>query len=220
MNKLILTLSLVLLTTLSFAQSLNFGIKAGANLSTIAYSGSLPNITVDNKNGTGYQAGVIADIGFPQFTIQPALFFITKGGKYAEEFDYTNFDQQTYVTHVTGSTKYNYLELPVNFLYKLKAEPGVKIYAGGGPYVDYGLSGTSTQHATGYTTYDYSGNISFGSDPNKDDKRINYGVNFIAGVELQKHFTVDLNYSLGLTSVAWGITDKNRTLGLSVGYLF
>ncbi len=102
----------------------------------------------------------------------------------------------------------------------MQAVPGVKIYAGGGPYMDYSLSGTSIQHVTGSTTYDYQGNISFGSDHYKDDMRINDVINFIAGVELKQHFTVDVNYGLGLTSIAWGSTDRNRTLGLSVGYLF
>jgi hypothetical protein len=37
-----------------------------------------------------------------------------------------------------------------------------------------------------------------------------------------KHFTIDLNYSLGLKNINWtsGSDLKNRTLGLSVGYLF
>ena len=219
MNKLLLTLSLVLFTTFSFSQSLDFGIKGGINLSTVAFSGPALNFTGDNQNRVCYQFGVTADVGFQYLSIQPGLFFITKGGKYIEEFDDVT-NSQTYVEHVVGNNKYNYLELPVNLLYKLQAAPGVKIYAGGGPYMDYSLSGTSIQHVTGSTTYDYQGSISYGSDHNKDDKRINYGVNFIAGVELKKHFTVDLNYGLGLTSVAWDITDRNRTLGLSVGYLF
>ncbi|WP_426671336.1 porin family protein [Mucilaginibacter sp. McL0603] len=219
MNRLLLTFPLVLITTFSFAQTFNLGIKGGVNLSTVAFSGPALNFTGDNQNRAGYQVGVTADVGFQHFSIQPGLFFITKGGKYIEEFDYVS-NSQTYVEHVVGNTKYNYLELPVNLLYKLRAAPGVKIYAGGGPYMDYSLSGTSTQHVTGSTTYDYHGDISYGSDHNKDDKRINYGINFIAGVELKKHFTIDLNYSLGLTSIAWGITDKNRTVGLSVGYLF
>ncbi len=219
MNKLLLTISLVLLTTFSFAQNLTFGIKAGANLSTIVFNGSTTNFIGTHQNATGYQAGLTADVGFQHFSVQPELLFITKGSKYTEEYDYIT-NSQNYVFRVAGTTKYKFLELPVNVLYKLQAAPGVRIYAGGGPYMDYGLSGTYTQDVTGSETYDHHGEISFGNDQNKDDKRVNYGVNFMAGVELKKYFTIDLNYGLGLTSVAWGISNKIRALGLSAGYLF
>ena len=219
MNKLILTLCLAFLTAFSFAQDLNFGIKAGANLSTVAFNRSTANFIGYNQNRAGYQVGAIADVGFQDVSIQPGLFFITKGGKYTEMFDYSS-NNQTYVDHVVGNTKYNYLEVPVNILYKIQVTPAVKIYAGGGPYMDYALSGTSIQHVTGSTSYDYHGDISYGNDHNKDDKRINYGINFMAGTEFKKHFTIDLYYSLGLTSIAWDITNRNRTAGLSVGYLF
>ncbi len=223
MKKFILTIFITILTTFSFAQSLSFGVKAGANLSTVAYNGAPPTSYIyvgSNQNRVGYQFGATADVEFKHFSIQPELFFITKGGKYTEEFEFPN-NNQPFVVHESGNTKVNYLELPINLLYKMQATPAVKIYAGGGPYMDYSLSGKFGQHVTEpTTTYDNQGNISFGNDHNKDDKRINYGINFIIGTELNKHFTIDLNYSLGLTSVAWDITDRNRTTALSIGYHF
>jgi hypothetical protein len=116
----------------------------------------------------------------------------------------------------------NYLELPVNLLYKIQVAPGTKIYAGGGPYLGYGLSGTTINHLTGSQTSDYTGGVKFGSDEAKDDyKALDYGVNFTAGVELLKHFTIDLNYGLGLKNISWSPgSAENRSLALSVGYLF
>ena len=219
MYKLLLTFPLVLITTFSFAQTFDFGIKAGANLSTLPYDGSAPNFSFDHQNKIGFQAGVTADIGFQHFSIQPGLFFITKGEKFTENLSALTGDD----THGTGSTKFNYLEVPVNLLYKLRAAPMLKIYAGGGPYLGYGLSGTTILHiTTGSTTSNYQGGASFGSDNNNEYKLLDYGINFIAGVQLKKHFTVDLNYSLGLRNISWssGNDFKNRTLGLSVGYLF
>jgi hypothetical protein len=222
MDKLFLTLSLVFLTTFSFAQTVNFGIKAGLNLSTVAFNDHFPNFAVDPQNKTGFQAGVVADIGFQHFSIQPGLVFITKGQQFTNEFS-TVSNNQTYSYHETGSERFNYLELPVNLLYKIQAAPGAKIHAGGGPYVGYGLSGTAIAHVSGSQTSDYTGPLTFGTDQAKDDfKLFDYGINLIAGVELKNHFTIDLNYGLGLKNISWGSgsDEKNRSLGLSVGYLF
>jgi Outer membrane protein beta-barrel domain len=225
MNKLLLTLSLTLLTTFSFAQTFDLGIKAGVNLSTVSFNNPIPNYVVGFQNTTGFQAGVIEDINFQHFTIQPGLFFITKGDKFTDELSITNpgNSYQSYNYHNTGSEKFNYLELPINVLYKVKASPMAKIYAGGGPYIGYGLSGTTSSQLTGSQTSDYHGSIDFGTDHTKNDyKLFDYGANLIAGVELKKHYTIDLNYSLGLRNIVWSSIEnvKNRSLGLSVGYLF
>jgi hypothetical protein len=64
--------------------------------------------------------------------------------------------------------------------------------------------------------------LSFGTDTLRDYKNPDYGINFITGVELKKRFTIDLNYSLGFGNIRWGQGAKmqNRSMGLSVGYLF
>jgi hypothetical protein len=217
MKKSILTFLLATATTIAFSQTINFGIKAGVNLSTLPQSG-LP-YQVDNKNLTGYHAGIIADLGFQNFSIQPALFFITKGSSYPGIV--ANNTGNT--AKVTTTIKLNYLELPVNLLYKLQATPGVKVYFGGGPYLGYGLSGTwKYPNPTGpIGSYSYK-SMSFGTDTLRDYKNPDYGFNFITGVELKKRFTIDLNYSLGLGNIGWDQVAKirNRSMGLSVGYLF
>jgi hypothetical protein len=135
MKKLLLTFILAAAATITFSQTINFGVKAGVNLSTLSESG-LP-YQIDNKNITGYHAGIIADFGFQQFSIQPGLFFITKGSSYPGMIA----DNTGNTAKMTTTLKLNYLELPVNLLYKLRASPGVKVYLGGGPYLGYGLSG-------------------------------------------------------------------------------
>jgi hypothetical protein len=217
MKKSILTFLLATATTFIFAQTINFGVKAGVNLSTITSSDGTYHI--DNKNTTGYHAGVIADIGFQQFSIQPGLFFITKGSSYPGLFA----DNTGNTAKMTTILKLNYLELPVNVLYKLQALPGVRIYLGGGPYLGYGLSGSWKYPNPSGPLGSYSHrNVSFGTDTLLDYKNPDYGINFITGVELKRRFTIDLNYSLGLGNIRWDQAAKirNRSMGISLGYLF
>jgi hypothetical protein len=228
MKKIVLSFSLLLLVTFTFGQTVNLGIKAGANLSTVATTVPLNGFIIDSQNKTGYQAGLIVDVGFKNFSIEPGLFFITKGEKFKEQYT----DQAAlYSVTASGSTKLNYFAIPVNVLYKLQAAPAVKFYTGGGPYLGFGLSGkgtaivTSTQSGGGSstTTINATHDIKFGNDETTDEyKNPDYGINFVAGVELNKRITIDLNYSLGLANLAWGqgYAARNRTLGLSVGYLF
>lgn len=223
----LLSVCLLLLATFAFSQTVNLGIKAGGNLSTQSRMVPVSGFLIDDQNKTGYQAGVTADIGFEHISIEPGMFFITKGEKFRDQFTEPTL---LYSETGTGFIKLNYLEVPVNVLYKLQAAPLVKIYAGGGPYFGFGLSGKGTTaviatESGGSSTTNTSANynIKFGTDKTTDDyKNPDYGINFVAGVQLKKHYTIDLNYGLGLANLTWGqgYSIKNRTLGLSVGYLF
>ena len=209
MKKILLTFCLFsTITTISFAQSFNFGVKAGLNLSNYSVN---PPTTWGTKNLTGFHAGVIADIGLKNISIQPGLFFTTKGEVIPE-----NMMQNTGQNLGVYNAKevLNYIELPVNLLYKVKAAPLVKIYFGGGPYLAYGISGHGTQ-AGAFSTY----TVHFDSNGYKNP---DYGFNFVAGVELFKKLLIDANYGLGLGNLsrADGLTIRNRVIGVSVGYLF
>ncbi|WP_426672079.1 porin family protein [Mucilaginibacter sp. McL0603] len=209
MKKILLTICLFSATiTIGFAQSLNFGIKAGLNLSNQSIN---PSGSVDTKNLTGFHAGVIIDIGLKNFSIQPGLFFTTKG-----QVTPVNLEMQTGVDRGTFNAKevLNYIEVPVNLLYHIKAGPVVNIYFGGGPYLAYGISGHGTEPGS-FPTY----TVHFDSNGYKNP---DYGVNFVAGIELSKKILIDANYGLGLGNLSReeGLTIRNRVIGISVGYLF
>jgi hypothetical protein len=216
MKKLLLILCLTGFTTITFAQSFNLGVKAGVNLSNLAFSGTGYNL--GNQNTTGFHAGLIADIGFQQFSIQPGLFFITKGTK--STYSIENNSEQNAGTE-TLKTTLNYLELPINLLYKIQVAPIAKVYLGGGPYLGYGLSASNEEFTTPASGPTSHSSLSFGGGfPHY--RNPDYGVNFIAGIEMAKRFTIDLNYSVGLGNLAYPANAKlqNRSAGLSVGYWF
>jgi hypothetical protein len=109
-----------------------------------------------------------------------------------------------------ASSKLNYIELPINFLYKIKIVPGTSVHLGGGPYFAYGVSETIK---TDDPTFPYNSHNFINKNPD-------YGVDFIAGVVIKSKFIVDAGYGLGLANIGYYGTLKNRVMSLSVGYLF
>jgi len=204
--------------TITFAQSVNFGVKAGINFSTERYSTSEPGLTRGSK--TGFHMGVIADLPIQQFSIQPGLYFITKGGTDTYQGSYLNTPNSDFKQ--LSNTRLNYLELPVNLLYHLKITPEFNAFFGAGPYLGYGLSGKTHTTYSGYIQGAVDQSLSFRENQLAGYKNPDFGANFMIGERL-KHFTLDVNYSLGLVNVFnLGPQNKieNRALGVSAGYLF
>lgn len=104
MKKLVL-LALLLTAGLTQAQSVTFGIKGGANFSTI--DGKMGGKNLDYK--TGYHVGAIMDIGlFRILDIQPEILYSTQGAK---------------VEDGGKDIELNYINVPI--MLKLGLVPGV-----------------------------------------------------------------------------------------------
>jgi hypothetical protein len=203
MKKTLLTLFLTAATVITFAQTINFGIKGGLNLSEL-YRGKTG--LFQGSFIAGFNAGGIVDIGFQSFSIQSGIFYSTKGEKVALTLVSGN---QTTMTSSAYDSKFNYIEVPINLLYKIKIVPGINIHLGGGPYFGYGVSETISVN-----------NKAIPLNDNKfSNKNPDYGVNFIAGAEINR-FVIDAGYGLGLANIAYNSTLENRVISLSVGYLF
>ena len=209
MKKTLLLLCLTSFISFSYAQSLNFGIKAGVNFSKLSASAS--GVTLTSSTSTGFHIGGVVDIGFESWSLQPGILYSTKGGTYGSAAD-----------GGTAKLTLNYIEVPVNILYNIPVGVG-KIFVGGGPYFGYGISGTGT--TTGAFTSTGSGtesqNLTFGSGPN-DTKNPDYGVNFLGGIRFEKGFAVSVGYGLGLGNLSNDSSGsiKNNVISVSAGYFF
>ena len=118
MKKIIpLAICLVCFSIFATAQSLHFGIKAGANLQKI------DGIPFKDKFAFGYQAGVFAAIGITsKFGIQPEVLFSSVNADTATQFS------TVYGFKKVDKIKLNYLDIPV--LINFKAAPFLTIQAG------------------------------------------------------------------------------------------
>lgn len=190
-----------------------FGVRAGINFQNL--NGEFLGNDLDNKLKTGFHIGVNAEIPLAdEFYIQPGLLFSTKGAK-GDDADDTKVN-------------INYLELPVNFLYKPVLGTG-KLLLGFGPYAGYAIGGKVKSD-------DGDRDLEFESELSTNQvgqyfytfRRFDFGANLLAGYEFNNKFSVQLNAQLGLTNISPEVEGldksdnktKNTGFGVSVGYRF
>jgi Outer membrane protein beta-barrel domain len=190
-------LTVMLISSASYAQKTRWGIQAGATYSNITFSYDGEVESDDYK--PGFTAGIMMDrkIGKSVF-FQSALNFVQKGTQSNDNSEKT-------------SATLNYLEIPLNFVYRSKQESG--FFIGGGPGIGFGLGGTSKYG-------DDKESIDFGGDGNPDVVEVE--ANFLAGYMFPKKLQIALSYNFGITNLMDDDTfkTKNNYFGLRVGYYF
>jgi hypothetical protein len=186
--------------------------KAGVSLSNQTVN--TLGMAVKSTYLLGFHAGGLFNIDVTdELSIQPGVFYSNKGYQYNQAL---SNGTQTVQKPITGKIQLNYLEAPLNVIYKFEATRKINGYLGGGGYVGYGLSGT-------YAVRNQTSDISFTkSIEGYQYKNPDYGVNAVIGTEISKHVVIEANYSLGLNNLSYyqSSTIHNRSMGLSVGYLF
>ncbi len=202
-------ISLCLITINSFAQKekASFGINAGATLAS--YKIKEDNVSITSETNVGFTAGITSTMPLGKnFSFMPALNFTQKGGKITEE-------------GFTAKSTFNYLELPLNFVYNTKSVKG-KFFIGAGPSLSFGLSGKDKWVGGGESE---ETDIKFGSGEDDDLKAFEAGINFLTGYQFAGGFLIAANYNAGLSNIAIaeaGDNGKmhNRYFGLRLGFMF
>lgn len=208
--KLLIVFIALTMTTRSFAQ-LKYGVKGGLNVADMLEEANDETYSYGSK--VGFHLGATAEYSISEkFAIEPGLFFSTKGYEYD-------------LSGVTITSNINYLEIPVNGIYKINVRKA-KILINAGPYLGYALSGkmNASEAIFGENEDSKEQKIEIGSDKENDDiKALDFGLNIGAGVEF-KSFTIGIQRGIGLANLSPdtdnGHTIKNNVLGISVGYKF
>lgn len=192
-----LLISLLGLGTFALAQSLNFGVKGGLNLSSAA--------GVDAEGSESYSglvAGGYLTLGLlPSLAIQPEILYSQKGFKLSGDADSVQW---------VGKYRINYLEIPV--LVKYSFGIFVKPYILAGPYFAARM-GTSWEETVGGIT----------SSGSMDDyiKSSDIGYVLGAGVSTPVKLSFEARYSNSFSTIYEGIPGdwKNSTISVMVGYV-
>jgi hypothetical protein len=201
-----LALIIMLSAPMAISQSgdkgkLSFGILGGVNFQNL--NGELSTgDKLKNDMLLGYHAGVNIQIPLvPQFYFQPGLMFAVKGAKNTTPI---------FGTEITTETKINYIEMPLNLVYKGALGNGF-VMIGFGPYIAYGISGKQKTTAGSVT-------IERGTDYDAFDA----GGNVFAGFEMASGIFLQLDTQFGMININPDDKPiiKNTGFGLSLGYRF
>jgi len=184
------------------AQNLQYGLRAALGFA----SQSLDNATILSTNSvTTYSLSAYVDLPFKKFFIQPGLSLVGKGVKQYQEAQ-------------TNTITLTYLDIPVTAIYKFNLRTLGKVYIGAGPYASLGLSGTNQVESVSIIS---GSDVKFGNA--EDYRKIDLGVNFAGGIELNNHLTFNMRYALGLNNIASDAdldakSVKNRIFTIGLGF--
>jgi hypothetical protein len=220
MKKLLIILVILFSGNILLAQDVKFGIKTGLNFpslqSTTAFSPG-----GDYKISAKFLLGAYSEIKWGKYTLQPGLFFSVKGNKAAQDSNSISFGYPVPLT-VERNVNLSYLEIPVNLLYTHAVRVGT-LYAGGGPYAAFGISGRmrSINKRNTYLKKAEVTKVEFGKGEDQI-KSTDFGANVLAGLKLKNGIDVGASLGLGLSNISNNPSFKshNRVAGIHVGYLF
>ncbi|GHE42046.1 porin family protein [Sphingobacterium griseoflavum] len=214
MKKIVLTLALLVGGLYVQAQQVRFGIKGGANLSSLGeYKHALlASEDAQLEYKLGFHAGVFSQIYINQkWGLETAIYFTQLGGRDQDR----NFDED-YKLKATA----NYLQLPLSVFREIQLSDRMKLFPSIGIYAGYGLSGTIK--ATGQIQ-----NIDIAQQQDYFDdfaRRFDFGGT--AGVQVGLgNVLLGAGYYQGVLRVNkqktnWDDNAYNSNFKLTVGYLF
>ncbi len=207
MKKTILSI-LVLGGLLSFgeAKAQSFGLRGGINFQNLTGKDNNGN-DFSNKLTTRFHGGVNVSIPVAtDFVVRPEVLYVGKGAKSPAGNDY----------------RINYIEVPVNLIYKPKLGNG-NLMLGFGPYVGFGVGGKV--EFTNGTEHDvkFEENVTNPQAGVAYYRKTDAGANVLGGYDFGR-FSVQLNAQLGLANmypefngVEPNAKIKNTGFGLSLG---
>ncbi|MGX9986976.1 porin family protein [Soonwooa purpurea] len=171
MKKLFVGLAVVV-GSMSFAQQ--FGIKAGANISSISKDGF-----EDTKSKVGFNAGVFMNAPLSeQFSIQPEVMYSQMGSK-------VNFTDNT-----SATLKLDYITVPVMF--QFNATP--QFYLEAGPEFGFLVSSKAKGEVNG------SGETTVDLDKDRFNS-FNMGAGLGLGFNFNKNIGINARYVAGFTDI-------------------
>ena len=191
--------------TVTTVKRTTIGLRGGLNFQNITGKDEAGN-KLNNKLKTGFNIGLNAEIPIaPDFYFQPGLLYTTKGAKN--------------IAGTNATLNLNYLELPLNLVYKAPMGSGQSVLVGFGSYLALGVGGS-------YKAYNTDYKVKFQKDQGTAPNTIYYkpvdaGANLLLGYEFTKKFSAQINAQLGLIDInASNGKTANTGFGVSLGYRF
>ena len=238
MKRVFLVVALSLFSFIFSQAQFRVAIVGGGHQSKILEDNNLPGWdSLKNRYSgrNGVHFGFIADLRFNEssnFYFQPGVIFFNRGRKYKSPSEDTTvvFKVPLLPDSIVNTTYFqtrkqflNYIDIPLNIVYKLKLAKKINFIIGGGPYVSFFYNGF-------HQTDDIVVDVSLSTEENTDlpvgkgtgkYKTLDFGVNGLAGFEFGRVF-LTANYSRGLndfyTPADYTATNyKHEVMGATLG---
>ena len=215
-------LAFLFCASFSYSQ-LRLAIVGGGHTATVNETNDLPNWNdIKNKYSArpGAHFGFIADLQLgakSKFYFQPGIVYHNKGRKFANNYDTAVFNYFS----INKKQFINYVDAPLNLVYKTSISGKTKFFIGGGPYLSFfynGFEKTETYLKSGSVTTLENNDLPVGDAPGKY-KTMDYGVNAVAGIEFSKIF-LSVNFSRGLSDfyqANYTGSFKHQVVGATLG---
>jgi outer membrane protein OmpA-like peptidoglycan-associated protein len=236
MRKLILSLSVLCIYFTSKAQ-FSVAIVAGPQINSISPAFSLNPDTASAYSltkHTGLNLGFIANSPLNKkqtIFFRTGVLYSARGSQTFQQYDTANIDltEGLHFSQTTTSLKINYIDIPINFLFKFPIKGKTKFLLGGGGQTSLFYNGSTNftsvkaykDDPSSATKFEYKQTINndlpVGTAVNKYST-LHFAANALTGFEFGRAF-VTVNYSNGLTDF-FSSNDqsfKHKTLGFHLG---
>jgi hypothetical protein len=233
MKKIILIAAIAALSADATAQ-INIGLQVGTNLANIKGEETTSGSTTSGytKPKFGFLAGIVAEVPITHaLSFRPELNFIQKG----YNLNYNGTLGGVKISS-TGDGTFNYVELPLNFIYSIPAGKNI-VFFGVGPSAGYGISGKYTYNytATGpdssIDTRSGKGKVKFdgkkdselsAGDTDRHVKALDIGGTVLIGYKMMNGIYFQTGFTLGLNNLDPNPTTSLKTNGVCIklGYMF
>lgn len=197
----------------------SMGVRIGFNTSNKTFPSDAFSIWTNNSWGTGFNAGVVANLNFKEYlSLQPGIFFESRSGNYAYLTEYLDISHKEQTYYQVGHWRTYNLTIPVLGVAKFNLAQNIKWLIEFGPYLQFKL-GSSGQDNINVVyklpqtnTYDY-----FEASRNSFD----FGFKMGTGFQFFRHYYVGVHYLAGVLN-AWKDPKggKNKSWEFTVGYDF
>ena len=187
LKKVLVAASVVILIAGYAHAQINFGVRAGLNLTNMKMS--TDELSIEGKMKPGIQLGVVGELEITEFlAIQPGLLLSQQGYKNEIPFGIVG-------TYYKQTVTLNYIQIPVNAIFKLDFGT-VTLLGQAGPYVGFGINGKVKTKIP-----EEQRSISFGSEDDDYMKTIDFGFGIGTGVQ-SGPFRAGIGYNFGLAKIA------------------
>lgn len=231
MKKYLLTLALASAAVLSSSaqeffdtsdadQFLNFGVRVGLNTSNRTVANSSAMLWNHNSWGTGFDAGVVADINIKNYiSVQPGFFYQSRSGAFAyESLAYGPDDDLSLAAVQLGKGREYLFTIPIVGSVHFNVLDELRWNVDFGPYFQFKLKSTF-DHQFEYPWVHASGVVYLS---NVKTAKADVGLKIGTSLDIYKHYYVGVHYMAGLCH-AWSpgeVGGHNKAWTFTIGYNF